>query len=100
MSVHLHTATVWATLWMCAAVAAVVFGVMIHSVATFRGGTGGVGRRIAEILWTIVPMAIMAASAVPAMRTAMSPSPTSLHLAHSQSLLSITGAAGYNADRK
>ena len=90
----------FATLWICAAVAAVVFGVMLHSVATFRRGAADAGRRLAEILWAIVPIAIMAASAMPAMRTAMNPSPASARVAHSETLLSITVAAGYNADRK
>jgi heme/copper-type cytochrome/quinol oxidase subunit 2 len=106
MTAHLHSLT----LWLCAAGAAFVFGVMIHSVATFRRrpdiDTGeGAGRSrlttvIAEVLWAIVPIAIMAASATPAMRTAMTSPSASVRYAQSETSLSITAAASYNADRK
>jgi heme/copper-type cytochrome/quinol oxidase subunit 2 len=109
----LHSATLWvsATLGLCAAVAVVVFGVMIHSIATFRrtGDRTGLapGRRLAEILWAFVPIAIMSAMATPAVRTAMSSPPQSERVAQSEThsepraetLLAI-GAAGYNADRR
>jgi heme/copper-type cytochrome/quinol oxidase subunit 2 len=93
-----------ATLWLCAAVAVVVFGVMIHSIATFRrageGAHDAPRRRLAEILWALVPIAIMSAMATPAVRTAMSSPPPSVRVAQSETPLSITVAAGYNADRK
>jgi len=96
------------TLWLCAAGAAVVFAVMIHSVATFRRGAGDanvVGRGrvagvLAEVLWAIVPIAIIAASATPAMRTAMVSPSAPVRYAQSDPPLSITAAASYNADRK
>jgi heme/copper-type cytochrome/quinol oxidase subunit 2 len=102
MTAYLHSAT----LWLCAAGAAVVFAVMIHSVATFRRGAGDIvgGRRvasvIAEVLWAIVPIAIMSASATPAMRTAMTSPSAPVRYAQSETPLSITAAASYNADRK
>jgi cytochrome c oxidase subunit 2 len=60
-------------LWICCFVAAAVFAVMIHSIATFRRGSGGqpnVGQRgaLAEILWAIVPIFIMVSTALPAVR--------------------------------
>jgi heme/copper-type cytochrome/quinol oxidase subunit 2 len=53
-------------LWLCAFVAAAVFAVMIHSVATFRRGSGP--RAWREILWAIVPIFIMVSTALPAVR--------------------------------
>lgn len=68
-------AATWAVLWLCAAIAAAVFAVMLHSIATFPGpgrAAGGSARRrralavAAEIAWATIPIAIMAATAVPA----------------------------------
>jgi len=53
-------------LWLCAFVAAAVFAVMIHSIATFRRGSGPSAWR--EILWAIVPIFIMVSTALPAVR--------------------------------
>jgi heme/copper-type cytochrome/quinol oxidase subunit 2 len=53
-------------LWICAFVAAAVFAVMIHSIATFRRGSGRSAWR--EILWAIVPIFIMVSTALPAVR--------------------------------
>ena len=46
-------------LWVCGFVAAAVFAVMIHSVATFRRASGGHPSALVEILWAIVPIFIM-----------------------------------------
>jgi heme/copper-type cytochrome/quinol oxidase subunit 2 len=55
-------------LWICGFVAAAVFAVMIHSIATFRPGGGGQPSTLAEILWAIVPIFIMVSTALPAVR--------------------------------
>jgi heme/copper-type cytochrome/quinol oxidase subunit 2 len=54
-------------LWTCGFVAAAVFAVMIHSVATFRR-SGGQRSALVEILWAIVPIFIMVTSALPAVK--------------------------------
>jgi heme/copper-type cytochrome/quinol oxidase subunit 2 len=98
-----HTIMLITTLWLCALVALGVCIVMIHSIATFqRGGVENAavaGRRhIGEILWAIVPIAIIAAMAVPAVKNSMAP--PLVTTAQSHTTLSINVAAGYNADRK
>jgi cytochrome c oxidase subunit II len=60
--------------WVCVAIAVVVFGVMIYSIATFRKAKGAVPdvtlvhNTKVEIVWTIVPVIILIAMAVPAAR--------------------------------
>jgi cytochrome c oxidase subunit 2 len=61
-------------LWICVAIAAAVFGVMIYSIATFRKSKGAVPATFehntkAEIVWTVIPVIILVAMAVPAART-------------------------------
>jgi cytochrome c oxidase subunit II len=61
-------------LWVCVAIAAAVFGVMIYSIATFRKSKGAVPATFehntkAEIIWTVIPVIILVAMAVPAART-------------------------------
>ena len=61
-------------LWVCVAIAAAVFGVMIYSIATFRKSKGAVPATFehntkAEIVWTVIPVIILVAMAVPAART-------------------------------
>ena len=52
-------------LWSCAIVTVAVFGVMIHSIASFRAN----GRRsLVEVLWALVPIAIFIGAALPAVR--------------------------------
>jgi heme/copper-type cytochrome/quinol oxidase subunit 2 len=59
-------------LWTCGFVAAAVFAVMIHSIATFRQGPGGRPNArfgsLAEVLWASVPIFIMVTSALPAVK--------------------------------
>jgi cytochrome c oxidase subunit 2 len=61
--------------YVCVAIGVVVFGVMIYSIVTFRRSTGAVADTTlvhntkVEIVWTIVPVAILIAMAVPAART-------------------------------
>jgi heme/copper-type cytochrome/quinol oxidase subunit 2 len=54
-------------LWICVFVAAAVFAVMIHSIATFRRAGGG-PNALAEIFWAIVPIFIMVSTALPAVK--------------------------------
>ena len=61
-------------LWICVAIAVAVFGVMIYSIATFRKSKGAVPATFdhntkAEIIWTVIPVIILVAMAVPAART-------------------------------
>jgi len=61
-------------LWICVAIAVAVFGVMIYSIATFRKSKGAVPANFdhntkAEIVWTVIPVVILVAMAVPAAKT-------------------------------
>jgi len=59
-------------LWICTAIAVVVFGAMIYSILAFRRSRGAVpDTRMthstqAEIIWTIIPIAILVGMAIPA----------------------------------
>jgi len=60
------------TLWVCVGIAVVVFGAMIYSMVKFRKSQGAVADTSivhstkAEIIWTIIPVIILVALAVPA----------------------------------
>jgi len=61
-------------LWICVAIAVVVFGAMIYSIVKFRHSQGAVPAKFdhstqAEIIWTIIPVVILVAMAVPAAAT-------------------------------
>ncbi len=61
-------------LWICVAIAAAVFGVMIYSIATFRKSKGAVPATFdhntkAEVIWTVIPVIILVGMAVPAAKT-------------------------------
>ncbi|MFT3906731.1 MAG: cytochrome c oxidase subunit II [Steroidobacteraceae bacterium] len=62
-------------LWVCVALATFVFGWMIYSIVRFRKSNGAVPdtklvhNTRAEIVWTVVPVIILIATAVPAART-------------------------------
>ncbi|HSQ69543.1 MAG TPA: cytochrome c oxidase subunit II [Steroidobacteraceae bacterium] len=61
-------------LWICVAIAVAVFAVMIYSIATFRKSKGAVPATFdhntkAEIIWTVIPVLILVAMAIPATRT-------------------------------
>jgi cytochrome c oxidase subunit II len=65
-------------LWVCTAIAAAVFAVMLYSVARFRapqsGGPANYKRHAAaEVLWAIVPIVILVAMAVPAVKAIVAP---------------------------
>lgn len=61
--------------WICVAIAVVVFGVMLWSIATYRKSKGAVAdvtlvhNTKVEVIWTIVPVIILVVMAVPAART-------------------------------
>jgi len=61
-------------LWVCVAIAVAVFSVMIYSIATFRRSKGAVPATFdhstgAEVTWTLIPVVILVAMAIPAART-------------------------------
>jgi cytochrome c oxidase subunit II len=62
-------------LWVCVALAVVVFGVMIYSLITFRKSQGAVADTTlvhstkVEIVWTIIPIMILVGIAVPIAKT-------------------------------
>lgn len=63
-----------AALWICAALATAIFGVILHSVATFRGSPTGLRRRtLVEIAWALVPILIVVAAATPVLRMQIEP---------------------------
>src|SRR6202047_1488912 len=61
--------------WVCVAIAVVVFGAMIWSIIAFRKSRGAipdvtlVHNTKVEAIWTVVPVIILIAMAVPAART-------------------------------
>jgi len=62
---------------VCVAIAVVVFGVMIYSIATFRKSKGAIPDKTlthsttVEIIWTVIPVVILIAMAIPAARTVL-----------------------------
>jgi cytochrome c oxidase subunit 2 len=61
-------------LWVCVGIAVAVFSVMIYSIATFRKSKGAVPATFdhstgAEVTWTLIPVMILVAMAIPAART-------------------------------
>jgi heme/copper-type cytochrome/quinol oxidase subunit 2 len=58
-------------IWLCATSAIIVFGVMLHSIATFRGGATRLRHHaITEVAWALVPILIVITAAVPSLRAA------------------------------
>lgn len=60
--------------WICVLIAIAVFGMMIYSIAKFRHSQGAVPATFdhstkAEIVWTIIPVAILVGMAIPAAAT-------------------------------
>jgi len=61
-------------IWLCAAIAVAVFAAMIGSIITFRRPIrdcppASAPGKATEILWALIPIAIVLATAIPAMRT-------------------------------
>jgi cytochrome c oxidase subunit 2 len=58
--------------WICVAIAVVVFGVMIYALVKFRRSQGAIADTTlvhstqVEIIWTIIPVVILVAMAIPA----------------------------------
>jgi cytochrome c oxidase subunit 2 len=60
--------------WVCVVIAIAVFGMMIYSIVKFRRSQGAVPATFdhstrAEIVWTVIPIVILVAMAVPAAAT-------------------------------
>jgi cytochrome c oxidase subunit 2 len=59
-------------LWICVAIAVVVFGVMIYALVKFRHSQGAIPDTTmlhstkVEIIWTVIPVVILVAMAIPA----------------------------------
>jgi cytochrome c oxidase subunit 2 len=79
--------------WLCVGIAVVVFGVMAYSIFAFRKSRGAVAdttllhSTTVEIIWTIVPIAILVATAVPAATTLIKTE----DLRNSQLTIKVTG---------
>lgn len=58
-------------IWLCATGAIVIFGVMLHSVATFHSEPTRLRRHaLIEVGWALVPILIVVAASVPSLRVA------------------------------
>jgi len=62
------------TVWLCAGIGVAVFAAMIVSIVSFRSSLRdrpptSASARATEILWALIPIAIVVATAIPAMRT-------------------------------
>ena len=62
------------TVWACAAIGVAVFAAMIVSIVTFGNSLRScpppsVSGKATEILWALIPIAIVLAAAAPALRT-------------------------------
>jgi cytochrome c oxidase subunit 2 len=67
------------TVWLCAAIGVAIFAAMIVSIVTFRRSlrdcpptstsSQATSSQATEILWALIPIAIVLATAIPAMRT-------------------------------
>ena len=61
--------------WICVVIAIAVFGVMIYSIMTFRKSKGAVADQTllhstkVEVIWTVIPVAILIFMAIPAAKT-------------------------------
>lgn len=60
--------------WICVIIAIAVFGMMLYSIVKFRKSKGAVAATFdhstkAEIIWTIIPIAILVGMAIPAAET-------------------------------
>jgi cytochrome c oxidase subunit 2 len=69
-------------LWICVAIGVVVFGAIIYSVIKFRRSKGAVPAQFhhsttVEIIWTVIPMLILIAMAIPATKVLVAMEDTS-----------------------
>jgi cytochrome c oxidase subunit II len=68
--------------WVCCAIGVVVFGAMIYSIINHRKSKGAVAAQFhesttMEVLWTVVPIVILVAMAIPATTTLLAMEDTS-----------------------
>jgi len=70
------------TAWLCVGAAVLVFAAMIFSIVTFGKplrdhppASASVSGKAAEVLWALIPIAIVLAAAMPALRTIVLPAP-------------------------
>lgn len=73
LSEHIHRLHML-IFWICVLIAVAVFGMMIYSIVKFRHSQGAVPAKFdhstkAEIVWTIIPVAILVGMAIPAAET-------------------------------
>ena len=68
------------TVWLCAVIAVLVFAAMIGSIVTFdrplhdcAPPSASVYGKATEIIWALIPIAIVLAAAMPALRSIVSP---------------------------
>jgi len=87
--------------WVCVVIGIVVFGAMIYSIITYRKSQGAVPDTTmvhntkVEVVWTIIPVLILIAMAVPAARTLVEIEDTS----RSELTIKVTGFQwGWNYD--
>ncbi len=79
--------------WVCVGIGIVVFGVMIYSIVVFRHSKGAVPDTTmvhntkVEVLWTIVPVAILVGVAIPAARVLI----RTADVSHSELTIKVTG---------
>src|ERR1700684_3863384 len=79
--------------WVCVAIAVVVFGVMIYALVKFRHSQGAIADTTlvhstkVEIIWTIIPVVILVAMAIPAARVILFMEDTR----HSELSIRVTG---------
>src|SRR3990167_626918 len=62
--------------WICTAIGAIVFSVLIYSLIKFRKSKGAVAadfheHTVVEIIWAVIPFLILIAMAIPATRVLM-----------------------------
>jgi heme/copper-type cytochrome/quinol oxidase subunit 2 len=66
-----------AILWLCAVAALGVFATMIYSIVAFRGPRetpAGLRRsKLSEVMWALIPIAIVCFAALPAVQTIHAP---------------------------
>jgi cytochrome c oxidase subunit II len=87
--------------WVCVGIGIVVFGVMIYSIVVFRHSKGAVPDTTmvhntkVEVMWTIVPVAILIGVAIPAARVLI----RTADVSNSQLTIKVTGFQwGWNYD--
>lgn len=78
--------------WICTVIGVIVFGAIIYSVIKFRRSKGAVAAQfhhstVVEVIWTIIPMLILIAIAIPSTRVLVDMEDTS----HADLTIKVTG---------